>query len=450
MNKQINMDYPRVLIFGQPFNKRHGGGITLTNLFKGWDKSKIAVADSGHMMYEITRDVCDTYYQLGKDEYKWMFPFNLIQKKYKSGLKTFDEKNEKQGNETKNGIRYKIVNRIFYPLMQWLGLFYSVIRIKMSAQFRNWLTEFNPEVLYVQVTTRESILFVAELIDTLKIPSAIHFMDDWPSTIVKDGLFKNYWKKKIDSELKKLLDKVDLHLSISDAMAVEYKKRYGKEFRAFHNPIDTAFWLPHTKYDFSIDKENIKILCSGRIGQNGISESLIEVASAIDKMNADGLGIRLHIQTSTREKSIINRLNEFNCVVFNPFVNYTQLPEIFSSADILLLANDFDSKSIDYLRYSMPTKASEYMISGTPVLVYTSDLAAVSVFFSDHECGYCISKNSEEEIIKGIKFLIDNEEYRRKISNNAVNTALHKFDALKVRGEFQNLLSGLAAYRKNE
>lgn len=98
----------------------------------------------------------------------------------------------------------------------------------------------------------------------------------------------------------------------------------------------------------------------------------------------------------------------------------------------------------------MPTKASEYMISGTPVLVYTSDLAAVSVFFSDHECGYCISKNSEEEIIKGIKFLIDNEEYRRKISNNAVNTALHKFDALKVRGEFQNLLSGLAAYRKNE
>jgi len=443
------MDYPRVLIIGQPFNNRHGGGITLTNLFKGWDKSKIAVADSGHMMNDVTRDVCDTYYQLGNEEYKWLFPFNLIQKKYKSGLKSFGEKSVHPENETKNGIRYKLVNKFFYPFMQWLGIFYCVIRIKMSSQFRNWLTEFKPEVLYVQVTTRESILFVAELIDDLKIPVAIHFMDDWPSTIIKTGLFRNYWRKKIDAELKVLLDKVDLHLSISDAMSVEYKKRYGKDFMAFHNPIDTGFWLPHTKKDFAINKENVKILCSGRIGQNGISESLIEVASAIDKMNRDGLGIKLHIQTSTRDKSIINRLNEFHCVVFNPFVNYARLPEIFSGADILLLANDFDSKSISYLQYSMPTKASEYMISGTPVLVYTSDLAAVSKFFTEHRCGYCISKNSEEEIINGIKFLIDNEEYRRTISNNAVNTSIQKFDAMKVRNEFQNLLSGLAASPKN-
>lgn len=443
------MDYPRVLIIGQPFNNRHGGGITLTNLFKGWDKSRIAVADSGHMMNEITTDVCDIYYQLGNEEYKWLFPFNLIQKKYKSGLKLFAESEVRPENKTKNGIRYKLVNKFFYPFMQWLGIFYCVIRIKMSSQFRNWLTEFHPDVLYVQVTTRESILFAAELIDHLRIPVAIHFMDDWPSTIIKSGLFRNYWKKKIDTELKILLNKVDLHLSISDAMSVEYKKRYGKDFRAFHNPIDTGLWLPHTKKDFTINKENVKILCSGRIGHNGISESLIEVASAIDKMNRDGLGIKLHIQTSTRDKSIINRLNEFHCVTFNPFVNYTRLPEIFSEADILLLANDFDSKSIRYLQYSMPTKASEYMISGTPVLVYTSGLAAVSKFFTAHQCGYCISKNSEEEIINGIRFLIDNEEYRRTISNNAVNTSVQKFDAMKVRSEFHNLLSGLAECRKN-
>ncbi len=444
------MDYPRVLIIGQPFNNRHGGGITLTNLFKGWDKNKIAVADSGHMMNEVTRDVCDIYYQLGNEEYKWLFPFNLIQKKYSSGLKSLDEdRMHPDYGSRKNSVRYKVVNNIFYPVMQWLGLFYCILRIRMSTQFRNWLAEFKPDLLYVQVTTRESILFVTELKEYLKIPTAIHFMDDWPSTIIKAGLFKNYWKRKIDNELKILLDKVDLHLSISDSMSVEYKKRYGKNFRAFHNPIDTGFWLPHTKKDLSIDKENVKILCSGRIGQNGISESLIEVASAIDKMNRDGLGIKLHIQTSTREKSIINRLNEFHCVTFNPFVNYTQLPEIFSDADILLLANDFDPKSIDYLRFSMPTKASEYMISGTPVLVYTSGLAAVSIFFRENKCGLCVSNNCEEEIIKAIRLLMDNEEYRRNLSSNAVNTAIQKFDALKVRSEFQYLLSSLTKGQKN-
>ncbi len=91
----------------------------------------------------------------------------------------------------------------------------------------------------------------------------------------------------------------------------------------------------------------------------------------------------------------------------------------------------------------MPTKASEYMISGTPILVYTSGLAAVSGFFSEHECGYCVSNQSEEEIITAINFLINNEEYRKKISRKAVQVALEKFDASSVRKQFQSLLVNL-------
>lgn len=433
----------KVLIFGQPFNDKHGGGITLTNLFKGWPKDKIAVADTGHMMHDITTDVCDTYYQLGIEEYKWMFPFNLIQKKYPSGLKVFVDKTLSSASQTKPSMRYSLVNKVFYPVLQWFGLFHCVIRYKMSIRFREWLLDFKPDLLYAQVTTRESVIFVTELIDYLNIPVSIHFMDDWFSTTGDAGLLSKFWRKKIDRELRVLLDKVDLHLSISEAMSVEYKKRYGKNFIAFHNPIDTDFWLPHTKKDFSIERKNVRILCSGRIGQNGISESLIEVASAIDKINSDRLQIKFHIQTATRDKTIVERLKKFRCVVFNPFADYDQLPQIFSAADILLLANDFNPKSIRYLRYSMPTKASEYMVSGTPILVYTSGFAAVSSFFSEYECGYCVSTQSEEEIIKAINFLIDNEEYRKKISTKAVQVAQEKFNASKVREQFQSLLVNL-------
>lgn len=430
----------KVLIFGQPFNDKHGGGITLTNLFKGWPKEKIAVADTGHMMHDLTTDVCDTYYQLGADEYKWMFPFNLIQKKYPSGVKVFEDKSLSFATPTKPGIRYSLVNKVFYPVLQWFGLFYCVVRYERSLRFSKWLLDFKPDLLYAQVTTRESVIFVTELIDYLNIPVAIHFMDDWFSTTGDIGLFRRFWRKKIDRELRILLDKVDLHLSISEAMSIEYKKRYGKDFIAFHNPIDTELWLPYTKKDFSFGNEIVRILCSGRIGHNGISESLIEVATAIDKINNDRLQIKFHIQTATKDKTIVERLKKFRCVVFNQFANYDQLPEIFSSADILLLANDFNPKSIRYLRYSMPTKASEYMISGTPVLVYTSGLAAVSRFFSEYECGYCVSTQSEDEIIKAINFLIYNEQYRKKISMKAVQVAQEKFDAFRVREQFQSLL----------
>lgn len=72
------MYLPKGLIFGLPFNHKHGSGITLTNLFKGWDKDKIAVAVSGHAMHDVTTEICDTYYQLGKGEFKWSYRFNFI------------------------------------------------------------------------------------------------------------------------------------------------------------------------------------------------------------------------------------------------------------------------------------------------------------------------------------------------------------------------------------
>lgn len=79
----------KALIFGQFFNNRHGGSLTLTNLVKGWPKDKIPVAFIGHGLINVTTDIFVTYYQLGCDEHKWIFPFNFIQRKFSSGHKIF-------------------------------------------------------------------------------------------------------------------------------------------------------------------------------------------------------------------------------------------------------------------------------------------------------------------------------------------------------------------------
>jgi glycosyltransferase involved in cell wall biosynthesis len=92
----------------------------------------------------------------------------------------------------------------------------------------------------------------------------------------------------------------------------------------------------------------------------------------------------------------------------------------------------------------MPTKASEYMISGTPILVYAPEEATVLKTLKQSECGYCLSKNGKTEIIGAIRFLVNNEEFRKKISQNSVNYAKQTFDADKVRSNFQNLLMTLS------
>jgi hypothetical protein len=54
-----------------------------------------------------------------------------------------------------------------------------------------------------------------------------------------------------------------------------------------------------------------------------------------------------------------------------------------------------------------------------------------------------MTENNEKNIHDGIDFLINNPEYREKISNNAITLATRLFDANRVRKEFQQLIINL-------
>jgi len=62
-------------------------------------------------------------------------------------------------------------------------------------------------------------------------------------------------------------------------------------------------------------------------------------------------------------------------------------------------------------------------------------LMNVPVAFQEH---------SGEKLQTAIKYMIDDEEYRKKLSKNAVSLAIELFDANKVKQEFQELLINIA------
>jgi glycosyltransferase involved in cell wall biosynthesis len=430
--------FKRILIIGQPFNNSFGGGITLTSLFKEWPKDKIAVASIGHSMFKVSTEVCDNYYQLGKEEQSWIFPFNILQKSFPSGLLSFNSQEPHGQTSASINIRKTLVESLFFPLLHWFGLFHCLSKITFSQHFLKWLSVYKPEILYLQVTTREEILYSIQLCDYLNIPTAIHIMDDWPSTISKKGLLKNYWRKKIDKEFRQLLDRVDLFFSISEAMSSEYLKRYNREFKAFHHSIDISRYNQINSKAQKSDN-SFKILYIGRIGVAN-KHSIYLFSKTISQFKSDHYDVHLYIFTNdinTRESKPIEKLE--NVKIF-PAVNHNAVPELLPQYDLLLLPLDFTEMGLKYARYSIPTKASEYLASGTPVLVFAPKEMAISKFCTNNDCGFCVTDQSPEKIKDAIKFLINNEDYRLKLSNNAVNLAKELFDENKVRRKFQQLL----------
>ena len=427
----MSSNYPKILIVGQYFNKTSGGGITMANLFEGWDKENIAVAAEN--IYNPNFDICNKYYQFGSLEFKRKFPFNLNRwgKKIKSGVLV--EKKQTSSFATHHYKKSKLKN-LYVSFLDFAGLSHYKRRYRISTGLLNWIKEYSPDIIYSQLSNIELISMVSDLHEKLQIPVAIHIMDDWPLTISKKGILQSYWHNVIDKKFRKLLSKASVLMSISEAMSKEYYSRYGYNFFPFHNPIDLKFWGSASKENYEA-KDPFIILYAGRIGL-GIQNSFFDIAEAIKNLNAKKLKIKLHIQ-STSSSPVLNKLAKFDFVQLNKAVPYNELPEIFVKADLLLMPNDFDKMSNSFLQFSMPTKASEYMASGTPILVYSSNETAVAIHALKYHWAYVVTEQNIKILEDAITQIYKNKELRIKLGNTAKEFAMNEYDSNLVREKFR-------------
>ena len=432
--------YPRVLIMIETFDKQSGGGITLSNLFYGWDRSCIANAITMHGADTLDANELDNnYYCLGKDEFKVMFPFSLHYKFRNSGkLERVNISDKGAANGSNNGVKGRLIKAL-NTLINWVKARFNlanfIYSMDVSPQFQQWVKEFNPDFIYIQPSSRYYIDFFKKLHRATGIPLVMHIMDDWQKAINKNSLLPRYWEKKIDREFRELLDLTSVFLSISGGMSAEYFRRYGKKFTHFHNTIEISHWLPYSKKDFNI-QGTVKILYAGRIGI-GTYHSFIDFILAVEELNKEGYDIQLNIQTTIIDEKFRKKLNEFDCVTFNDLVAYAELAKVFTSYDILLLPIDFEENGKTFLKYSMPTKVSEFMISGTPVLLFCPRDIALYEHAQVNEWAYIISDHERAAIKKGIIELISNEKLRTKISKTAQAYAIEHFDSNIVRENFR-------------
>ncbi|NMB92251.1 MAG: glycosyltransferase family 4 protein [Parcubacteria group bacterium] len=423
-------DYPRVLIFGQGFNTFSGGCVTLINLFKGWPKDKIAsvVSNYEHVSYNV---ICDKIYGLKR----WRYP---ISKLYKSRSGEINLEKLKLSKPNYKVTKNKRIINIIFKLFEKFGILPFLRIKKIPHGLLVWIKEFNPDIIYTQLADVNIAVMVSELSSILNKPLAIHIMDDWPKTIYRHGFLSFISRRRMEKYFLHLINKATVLMCISEYMAIEYQKRYKKNFLYFHNHVEISSWSKFQKSNWNIDKE-IKILYIGRFGI-ATKKSIYDMVEAIQEININGYELLFEIFTPDYNMNLKRQFEKISRVRIHPSVPHDKVPELLSTANILFLPLDFDSSTRDFIKYSIPTKATEYMASGVPILVYAPKNIALTEYAIQNKCALVISTRDLNYLKNGIITLIEDSNLREKIAKNAMSLVEKRHSASIVRNEFREAL----------
>lgn len=434
-------NYPRLLLItANAFNHLSGGGIFFTNLFHGWPKDKIATVHNDKT--PPATDVCEKYYKLGRHEFKWAFPFSL------ANLVGFgQERVEKKLRETQvskkgAGFLTSILKKV-QKAAQFVFGDEIQVNAHVSDELRTFIKDFKPEVIYTILGNLEYMRLVRQIADEFKIPFVIHMMDDWPEVIYTRGIFGPYRRFCMKVELQRLVSDAAACLGICDAMSEVYEKRYGRKWGAFHNALDASSWLAKARKDWS-RKSPFKILYAGALMPDSQVWSVKDVGDAVSDLHARGLDIEFDIYAPWYFANLYrSELERPGCVKVLNMPETMDIESLFTGADLLLLPVNFDKKSVDYIRYSMPNKIPAYMFSGTPTLAYgPSQVASISYAKS---WAHCVTKKDKKELCDAIQKLAADEKLRERLALHAQKLAIQNHDRAKVGTAFQKVLMKAAS-----
>jgi len=275
-----------------------------------------------------------------------------------------------------------------------------------------------------------------------KIPTAklvLYIVDDWVGTSGAGRLFTSFWKKENENLFNRLLNKSAVLFSICSYMSEDYKIRYKKTFIPVHNPVDIKLWnsIPFKrKYD-----ENVKsILYVGKINQD-TEDCLLDVAKVIqslsNKQDKKNVQYLLDIYTPNYTNFITKFDRYAHCHLF-PAISHEKIPEISKSYDALLLTLGFSKRSKEYTRLSMPTKLSEYLCSGVPVILYCPSNIALAKYLSSNDCTISCFNRDKLSLKRTLLKLQDQKLVMHVVEKARILAMVHDVNA--VRERFENNL----------
>lgn len=433
----MNQKLPKVLILSRGvWDDSKGTSSTLTNLFEDYDPDKLA-----HIYIETiapNTKCCHRFFQISE--------FSLIHKIYKWRTQTghaFDTQGQTQA-VTDDKIAEQEASTMKYVRGHrsiWLSFAREILwgfNGWKSKELKQFVQNFNPDVIWMDGSPLPLMNRLYDYVLKIAKKPAVIFMQDDVYTYESCGksLLEKIRKHHLRRTVRRVVKQCDDMFVASPKMKKEYDAIFG---------FDSTFIAKSVELDklSQIHQEvnnPIRLVYLGQVIYGRIY-SLISIAEALKKINADGIIMQLFVYTNNQlgeeEKS---KLLVKDSVFLMPPVPYSEVSRVMEENDVVVFVESFEAAFCKVARLSFSTKICDYLSSGKCIFaVGPSDIAPMEYFKNEDAA---IVANSREEIERKLTNISDQQviiQYILKARQCVLNNHDRKNMNEKVYGKLIEL-----------
>ena len=433
MNYSSLDDSPRVLVVSNnSFSLTNSNGRTLSNLFVGWPKDKLAQFCISTT--EPNYEVCDNYYL-------------LTDKSILNAFKRFDkgERCEVDANLGTAGNTVVVGKKIVKTPWMILArhIMWSANRWN-SKQFKEWVQAFNPEIVVVMNSDATFILDIAIHISKEKDIPLVMFNTEGFYFLKRMYSRRSGWCNEIALKLyqciyrrhfRKMMKKVVLSVHLNSMLEEDYRRKFGGN----HQVLYTGSGLRFDSSNLHTDTPTFTYF--GNFGFDRPS-ALIEIAEVLQSINQN---YKLDIYGRIPSPEIKAKFDACTGIIYKGLVDYDEVIKVMYGSTILFHAETQTPMFEDALRYGFSTKIADSISSGHPFLMYSSPNIAGAKYIIETGAGW--HAKDRNELREKILSILEDESQRETILENARKVARDNHMAKKNAETFRMALCKVAGIK---
>ena len=317
---------------------------------------------------------------------------------------------------------------------------WNFLLLLLLPVFSVWIIKRMSTQVIVTIAHGYFFLIAAFVSRVTSLPLVLMVHDDWVSGLHNRRALLSHFSSKLFSAV------------LRQASQVYSVSPYMQEYLKLEYDIDSDLQMPAIEYvatedniqedDLELGWQCIRILYAGAgVG----SDSLDCLIRLMESERLRALGIprwELHLYTPS-PPMVIEQRGDGERINFHGWVPQHIVRAAMQAADILFLPFPFEEKSKYVTLSSFPTKTSDYLISGKPILICAPEYSSIVRYARNYSFAEIVNELDEEKLAQAIYRIWKVKEHRNKLVSNAFSTFRANHNIIKQRADFIDLLNRL-------